>query len=61
MLHCPKNTSVRKSLFLSSFGICLHTLGSVCLIASAIGLAKNTNQHLKATIIQELAKQDIAQ
>ena len=48
---------MKKNLILSAVGIGLQTVGSICLIAAALGIGKEINQQIKKTVIRELSKQ----
>ena len=39
--------STKKNLILSAVGIGLQTVGSICLIAAALGIGKEINQQIK--------------
>ena len=61
MPHCKSKYSVKRNLLLTAIGIGLQTAGSICLIASVVGIGKEINQRINAVIIKELMKQGSAE
>ena len=43
------NDSVKKNLFLITLGIGLQTTGTICLIASAVGISRKISQQMRKT------------
>ena len=56
MPHCKSKDSVKKNLLLTTIGIGLQTAGSICLIASAVGISREISQQIKRTVHNELLK-----
>lgn len=56
MLRCKPKDSVKKNLLLTAAGIGLQTAGSICLIASAVGISREVSQQIKRTVRSELLK-----
>ena len=56
MPHCKSKYSVKRNLLLTAIGICMQTAGSICLIASVVGIGKEINQQIKKIVISELSK-----
>ena len=46
----------KKNLILSGIGISLQMAGSICLIASVIGISREISQQIKRTVHNELLK-----
>ena len=57
MLSSNRNIALQKNLILTAIGVGLQTAGAVCLLTAAIGIGKEVNQQIKATIAKELMKQ----
>lgn len=49
--------NMKKNLALSALGMSLQLVGSICLVAAALGVAKEVNLQIKKAIIQELSRQ----
>ena len=56
MPHCKSKDSVKRNLLLTTIGISLQTAGSICLIASVIGISREISQQIKRTVHNELLK-----
>ena len=46
----------KKNLILSGIGISLQMAGSICLIASVVGISREIRQQIKRTVHNELLK-----
>ena len=56
MPHCKSKDSIKRNLILTTVGISLQTAGSICLIASVIGISREISQQIKRTVHNELLK-----
>ena len=56
MLQRNIEDSVKKKLILTTIGIGLQTAGSICLIASVVGISREIRQQIKRTVHNELLK-----
>ena len=56
MPHCKSKDSIKRNLILTTIGISLQTAGSICLIASVIGISREISQQIKRTVHNELLK-----
>ena len=56
MPHCMSKDSIKRNLILTTIGISLQTAGSICLIASVIGISREISQQIKRTVHNELLK-----
>ena len=56
MPHCKSKDSVKRNLILTTIGISLQTAGSICLIASVVGISREISQQIKRTVHNELLK-----
>ena len=56
MPHCKSKDSIKRNLSLTTIGISLQTAGSICLIASVIGISREISQQIKRTVHNELLK-----
>ena len=56
MLHCMSKNSIKRNLILTTVGISLQTAGSICLIASVVGISREISQQIKRTVHNELLK-----
>ena len=56
MPHCKRKDSAKKNLLLITIGIGLQTAGSICLIASVVGISREIRQQIKRTVHNELLK-----
>ena len=56
MPHCKSKDSIKRNLILTTVGISLQTAGSICLIASVIGISREIHQQIKRTVHNELLK-----
>ena len=56
MPHCMSKDSIKRNLILTTVGISLQTAGSICLIASVIGISREISQQIKRTVHNELLK-----
>lgn len=55
MIKANPNT-FRKHFYLTAAGVTLQMLGSICLLAAALGATKEINKQIKQVLIQELSK-----
>ena len=56
MPHCKSKDSTKRNLILTTVGISLQTAGSICLIASVVGITREISQQIKRTVHNELLK-----
>ena len=56
MPHCKSKDSIKRNLILTTIGISLQTAGSICLIASVVGITREISQQIKRTVHNELLK-----
>ena len=56
MPHCKSKDSIKRNLILTTIGISLQTAGSICLIASVVGISREIRQQIKRTVHNELLK-----
>ena len=56
MPHCKSKDSIKRNLILTTIGISLQTAGSICLIASVVGISREISQQIKRTVHNELLK-----
>ena len=56
MPHCKSKDSTKRNLILTTIGISLQTAGSICLIASVVGISREIRQQIKRTVHNELLK-----
>ena len=56
MPHCKSKDSIKRNLILTTIGISLQTAGSICLIASVVGISREIRQQIKKIVISELSK-----
>ena len=47
MLRCNRKTSAKRNLFLITIGIGLQTIGTICLIASGVGISRKISQKIR--------------
>lgn len=47
---------MKKNLILSSIGMTLQVIGSICLFIATLGIVKNINLQIKNALIKELSK-----
>ena len=56
MPHWKSKDSIKRNLILTTIGISLQTAGSICLIASVVGISREISQQIKRTVHNELLK-----
>ena len=56
MPHCKSKDPIKRNLILTTVGISLQTAGSICLIASVVGISREIRQQIKRTVHNELLK-----
>ena len=49
MLNCQSKTSIKRNLLLTTIGIGLQTAGTICLVASGMGISRKISQQMRKT------------